>query len=101
MSIASEISADLVGIIGENPVTFAYASVNYTGYVSFARGDTTAMLPQGYDPEIDEQLIVRITALGAANPQVREFVTIAGLDYRIIRADRNPAFLLLGLKRNQ
>lgn len=100
MNFNEELDADLAEIIAEHPtkVTFTHESATYTGAKSFTKDDGSAMLPQGYDPEADFQLIVRLSQSGVAAIKERDFVTVGGQEYKVVSLSRNPVFLALNCK---
>lgn len=100
MNFNAELDADLAEIISEHPtkVAFSHAGNTYTGAKSFTKDDGSAMLPQGYDPEADFQLIVRTSQAGVSAIKERDFVTVGGQEYKVVSLSRNPVFIALNCK---
>jgi hypothetical protein len=101
LSFNEELDADLSEIIADHPskVTFVFDGQSYVGAKSYTKEDGSTMLPQGYDPDADFQLVVRLATLGGASPDVRDFITIAGEEFKVISVSRNPVFLAMNCKQ--
>lgn len=99
-ALNDEINADLIAIEGEHPssVTFTFNGAPYAALREYGKAEGLDMLPHGYDPDADFQLIVRLSALGATILAILDELTIDDAGYQIISLVRTPAFLTLNMK---